>query len=703
MSRPTAAKTLQPEPEQQAGATAAAFSLQSRPAGPGKEILALQRMVGNRAVTQLLQSDPVDSAYDGEELASHFRNDFGRPPVMLQTKPADGQSGAQTEQAPRRAEKASQMPVAEEPARALIVEDDTEQVQSGQMRKSEFLSQLRTSVCSAAEEALKGTIWSAMGCPYIERWFRHYSEQDSQHVERALHMYAPETAGVRGARDYIPIITQRVRRGIAEWARTGEITGVPEEVAMGGMPGVTPAGLMGGLVGGALSAVGSAVSGLVGGVGGAIAGIGRMLFKRREGGAGAAEAPEAIRGQLRSGQALDSDVRARMQTAYGVDFSRVRVHTDGTAQQLSERLHARAFTIGSDIAFGAGEYQPGTLIGDALIAHELAHVVQQGSVNPSAAPMQKGGAEDNSLEEDADVSAVGAVVSVWGGMKGTLADIGKHAMPRLRSGLRLQGCASTPTTPPAMPTKGAAAKPVALTGDWKKDVQTAKSTKDEDMMVALVKLALGTKYEVRVAKKTSTKKVVPKDYEKLPIINFDVYLNDKERPTGGAVGENAGLHFKDGTTGDKFAILGPNALAPASPLITRMYADHESYLAEHALEKEGRGRTSDNDELRAWTLDFTNYFHQFMSIKEDRPTWTPLLDYYAAASAEAKKESLEKLKGYYNKPAVSDPKESENVKNALSLWVSKWKSREGMKNRKGEPLSKGLIDELDKFVKPYTR
>jgi len=54
----------------------------------------------------------------------------------------------------------------------------------------------------------------------------------------------------------------------------------------------------------------------------------------------------------------------------------------------------------------------------------------------------KGGTEYTALEEDADVSAVGAVVSAWGSVKGFLKDIGKEAMPRLRSGLQLQRCAA---------------------------------------------------------------------------------------------------------------------------------------------------------------------------------------------------------------------------------------------------------------------
>ena len=109
---------------------------------------------------------------------------------------------------------------------------------------------------------------------------------------------------------------------------------------------------------------------------------------------------------------------------------------------LTSSLNARAFTVGTDVGFAAGEYKPGTLIGDALIAHELAHVVQQGELSRNnAAPMKKEtGANSDVLEQDADESAVGAVTSIWGGVKHGLTKVSRKAMPRLKSGLQLQRC-----------------------------------------------------------------------------------------------------------------------------------------------------------------------------------------------------------------------------------------------------------------------
>lgn len=400
----------------------------SAPAAAGVGLLDLQRTAGNQTLSTWLQSTPI-----------------------IQTKSNEGGAeNAAEQQADQVAEKVTQSPA---PTKSLIVDDDSQQVQPGQMRKSDFLTALRSSVSSAAEQSLKGTMWSSLGCPYIDRWFNYFDNQSGAHIERALVKYAPDAVSATTARDYIPIVTDRVRRGIGEWRETGQVTGLPEEFAKGEMPGATASGLLGGL----LSGIGSAISGLVSGIGGALSSVGKMLFKRRDGEAREAEDPEAIRKQLGSGHALDSHAKTRLQTAFGADFSNVRVHTDTRAQQLSDNLNAHAFTIGTDIAFGPGEYQPGTVVGDALIAHELAHVMQQGG--SSSQPQRK---ENNSeLDADANRSALGAMVSLAGGASVP------QTKPRRRSGLSLQRCdlfssSKKPETPKKQTEKEKPAPP----DDW---------------------------------------------------------------------------------------------------------------------------------------------------------------------------------------------------------------------------------------------
>lgn len=71
------------------------------------------------------------------------------------------------------------------------------------------------------------------------------------------------------------------------------------------------------------------------------------------------------------------EVRTAMQDAFGVDLGDVRLHADAAADELSRSLHARAFTAGRDIYFRQGEYASHTADGQKLLAHELAHVLQQ--------------------------------------------------------------------------------------------------------------------------------------------------------------------------------------------------------------------------------------------------------------------------------------------------------------------------------------
>ncbi|MFO8101361.1 MAG: DUF4157 domain-containing protein [Dehalococcoidia bacterium] len=94
---------------------------------------------------------------------------------------------------------------------------------------------------------------------------------------------------------------------------------------------------------------------------------------------------DAARG---SGQSMTEAVRDTIEPQMGYDFSGVRLHADSEANQLSEQLDARAFTVGSDIFFRTGEYQPETTEGRKLLGHELTHVVQQGSASVYRQPLE---------------------------------------------------------------------------------------------------------------------------------------------------------------------------------------------------------------------------------------------------------------------------------------------------------------------------
>ena len=105
----------------------------------------------------------------------------------------------------------------------------------------------------------------------------------------------------------------------------------------------------------------------------------------------------------RNGRELDGPVRERVGEALADPLTDVRVHADERADTLARSVSARAFTTGADIFFAHGEYRPRTASGDALLAHELTHVVQQRG-SPTTGPLtvtDAGGA----LETEAEAMA----------------------------------------------------------------------------------------------------------------------------------------------------------------------------------------------------------------------------------------------------------------------------------------------------------
>ena len=90
------------------------------------------------------------------------------------------------------------------------------------------------------------------------------------------------------------------------------------------------------------------------------------------------------------GNPLPETTRQSMEPGFGADFSKVRIHTDSQAIQMSQDLNAQAFTHGSDVYFNQGKFSPDSSQGKHLLAHELTHVVQQrGNQSLSKSKIQK--------------------------------------------------------------------------------------------------------------------------------------------------------------------------------------------------------------------------------------------------------------------------------------------------------------------------
>lgn len=126
-------------------------------------------------------------------------------------------------------------------------------------------------------------------------------------------------------------------------------------------------------------------------------------------GGGAGVAPPSVeasigRMQAGGGRPLESGTRAAMESSLGHDFSGVRVHDDAGAADAAQALQSRAFTVGRDVFFNAGQYRPHTRGGRELIAHELTHTVQQAGGGPARRKVQRstppGTATTSPTEED---------------------------------------------------------------------------------------------------------------------------------------------------------------------------------------------------------------------------------------------------------------------------------------------------------------
>ena len=115
----------------------------------------------------------------------------------------------------------------------------------------------------------------------------------------------------------------------------------------------------------------------------------------------------AIAASRGGGRPLERSVAETLGSGMGTSVDEVRVHTGEGAAALARAVSARAFTVGSDIYFGRSEYRPGTPGGNELIAHEVAHTIQQRGA-PDEGPLVVSQPGD-ALERDAEAAARHAV------------------------------------------------------------------------------------------------------------------------------------------------------------------------------------------------------------------------------------------------------------------------------------------------------
>jgi outer membrane protein OmpA-like peptidoglycan-associated protein len=116
--------------------------------------------------------------------------------------------------------------------------------------------------------------------------------------------------------------------------------------------------------------------------------------------------PPSVHEVLRSpGNPLPPASRAFFESGFGHDFAKVRIHSDARASDSARNVNARAYTVGRDIVFGRGEYDPQSSAGRHLLAHELAHVVQQSGAGSAGEGVTRIGDANDAAESHAEHAA----------------------------------------------------------------------------------------------------------------------------------------------------------------------------------------------------------------------------------------------------------------------------------------------------------
>ena len=235
----------------------------------------------------------------------------------------------------------------------VLVEDAAEPG-PGQMRRTAFLTQLRTDLES--EIAAAGVeIEPIDDLP----WFTQVQGMSAAELEAAIEHYTGAKGG--DATALASAVRARVLGATRIWLTTGMVVGIPTEAE-----GIEPPAAEGGEV------------------------LARAVGASKPGDRADAT---AARQALVGGRALEADVRARMETRFGRSLAHARIHTERRAADEAAARGVEAFALGSDIAFAPGMYQPGTSLGDHRLAHELVHTLQRRAGGASPTP---------ALEEEAE-------------------------------------------------------------------------------------------------------------------------------------------------------------------------------------------------------------------------------------------------------------------------------------------------------------
>src|SRR5262249_47581838 len=294
----------------------------------------------------------------------------------------------------------------------------------------------------------------------------------------------------------------------------------------------------------------------------------------------------------------DAATRAFMEPRFGQDFSQVRVHADETAARSAASVQALGYTVGNHVVFGDGQYAPRNAAGQQLLAHELAHTVQQG----------RGGAR---IDRQCDPA--------WAGLDWSARVSNVRAMA---NGTPRDQCMTDMIDE-------------ALTGN----VIMHESTNTRATLAAAIAhgdyTEMGTIADLHV--------------------NFDRNLNAK---TGNASqwGETRFITPTPNSI-EIYIVLGPRALHPVGPQHTRMAFDHETSHATHFLIQFATGTphaATAGEELAIHTEGFSLYFLDLWTIDnaagsfQISNTFSPIFTNFGGATPQQQDAAFDSIKMFFD-------------------------------------------------------
>jgi hypothetical protein len=142
-----------------------------------------------------------------------------------------------------------------------------------------------------------------------------------------------------------------------------------------------------------------------------------------------ANADEALsRASQTTGAALPTTIQRKFESSLGTDLSSVRVHTGETSAAAASAVSARAYTVGQDIHFAAGQYDPSSETGEQLLAHEVAHTVQQRGGTPVRQNKLEVSSPGDAAEHEADRAADAMVAGRSATVGGFTAQVSRNAI-----------------------------------------------------------------------------------------------------------------------------------------------------------------------------------------------------------------------------------------------------------------------------------